>query len=85
MLQWGISKLDDLRETVPQAGGLVITPSIGVAEYMADLLEKLDGEKPILVHSQMANAESRIAAFKNSGKRWLVSVTMFRKVWISSA
>jgi superfamily II DNA or RNA helicase len=76
MLQWGISKLDDLRETVPQAGGLVIAPSIGVAEYMAELLERLDGEKPILVHSQMPNPEARIAAFKNSNKRWLVSVAM---------
>jgi len=76
MLQWGIDKLDDLRETVPQAGGLVIAPSIGVAEYMTELLERLDGEKPILVHSQMPNADSRIAAFKNSNKRWLVSVAM---------
>jgi superfamily II DNA or RNA helicase len=76
MLQWGISKLDDLRETVPQAGGLVIAPSIGVAEYMAELLERLDGEKPILVHSQMPNPEAKIAAFKNSNKRWLVSVAM---------
>lgn len=76
MLAWGISKLDDLRETIPQAGGLIIAPSIGVAEYMADLLEKMDGEKPILVHSQMGNAEARIAAFKNSTKRWIVSVAM---------
>ncbi|WP_200957969.1 DEAD/DEAH box helicase [Sphingomonas sp. Root710] len=76
MLDWGISKLDDLRETVPQAGGLVIAPSIGVAEYMAELLEKLDGEKPMLVHSQMPNAESRISSFKNSNRRWIVSVAM---------
>ncbi|TPG13065.1 DEAD/DEAH box helicase [Sphingomonas oligophenolica] len=76
MLEWGIAKLDDLRETVPHAGGLVIAPSIGVAQYMAELLEKLDGEKPILVHSQMPNAEARIAAFKNSNKRWIVSVAM---------
>lgn len=76
MLEWGIAKLDDLRESVPQAGGLVIAPSIGVAEYMAELLEKLDGEKPMLVHSQMPNAEARIAAFKNSSKRWIVSVAM---------
>jgi len=76
MLQWGISKLDDLREMMPQAGGLVIAPSIGVAEYMAELLEILDGEKPVLVHSQMPNAESRISAFKNSNKRWIVSVAM---------
>ena len=41
MLQWGIAKLDDLRETMPGAGGLVIAPSIPVAEYMAELLEEL--------------------------------------------
>ena len=76
MLEWGISKLDDIRETIPQAGGLVIAPSIGVAEYIAELLEAMDGEKPILVHSQMPNAESRISIFKNSAKRWLVSVAM---------
>lgn len=76
MLEWGISKLDDLRQTVPNAGGLVIAPNITVAEYMAELLEKLDGEKPMLVHSQMPNAESRIGAFKNSSKRWIVSVAM---------
>lgn len=76
MIQWGISKLDDLRETMPNAGGLVIAPSIGVAEYMADLLERIDGERPTLVHSQLPNAEGRIAAFRNSNKRWIVSVSM---------
>lgn len=76
MLEWAIKKLDDMREQMPQAGGLVIAPSIGVAEYMADLLEIFEGERPIIVHSQMANAENRIAAFKNTDKRWLVSVAM---------
>lgn len=76
MLEWGIAKLDDLRDTMPEAGGLVIAPSIGVAEYMAELLERIDGEKPILVHSQMPNAEARISAYKNSNKRWIVSVAM---------
>jgi len=76
MIDWGISKLDDIRDNLPSAGGLIIAPSIGVAEYMASLLELIDGKKPILVHSQSPNAESRIAAFKNSNKRWLVSVAM---------
>lgn len=76
MLEWGIAKLDDLREIMPNAGGLVIAPSIGVAQYMADLLEILDGERPTLVHSQTPNAEGRIAAFRNSNKRWIVSVAM---------
>jgi superfamily II DNA or RNA helicase len=77
MLEWGILKLNDLRDAqLPNAGGLVIAPSIEVAEYMAALLEEMEGEKPILVHSQMANAEGRIAAFKNTDRRWIVSVAM---------
>src|SRR5262249_30419991 len=40
------------------------------------LIELLEGEKPILVHSQSANAEGLIKAFRNTDKRWLVSVAM---------
>jgi superfamily II DNA or RNA helicase len=76
MLEWGISKLNDIRDTIPNAGGLVIAPNIEVAQYMSDLLEVIDGEKPTLVHSQLANPEGRIASFKNTDKRWLVSVAM---------
>lgn len=76
MLEWCILKLDDLRDIIPNAGGLVIAPNIAVAKYMSDLLERLEGEKPTLVHSQMANAEARIATFKNTDKKWLVSVAM---------
>jgi superfamily II DNA or RNA helicase len=76
MLEFGIAKLNDIRDVIPNAGGLVIAPNIEVAEYMAALLEELEHEKPTLVHSQMANAEARISAFKNTNKRWLVSVAM---------
>jgi len=61
---------------MPNAGGLVIAPSIEIAEYMADLLEMLEGERPFLVHSQMGNPEAKIKAFRNTDKRWLVSVAM---------
>ena len=76
MLQWGIEKLEKVRERTPHAGGLVIAPSIKVAEYMSKLLEKLTGEKPILVHSEHTNAEDKIDAFRHSKKQWLVSVAM---------
>lgn len=76
MLEYGIAKLNDIRDTIPNAGGLVIAPNIEVAEYMSALLEKLEHEKPMLVHSHMANAEARIASFKNTDRRWLVSVAM---------
>ena len=34
MLKWGIEKLEEARRRIPNAGGLVIAPSIKVAEYI---------------------------------------------------
>ena len=76
MVEWASAKLNDLRERMPRAGGLVIAPSIEMAEYFAQLIERLEGERPIIVHSQMAGAENRIAAFRNTDRRWIVSVAM---------
>ena len=42
MLKYGIEKLDEQRLSIPNAGGLVIAPNIEMAEYMADILEKLE-------------------------------------------
>lgn len=85
MLWWGIEKLNAIRQDIPQAGGLVIAPSIEIAEYMTALLEQLDqptaqakssDARPLLVHSNMPNADELIKAFKTSDHRWLVSVAM---------
>jgi superfamily II DNA or RNA helicase len=76
MVDWASAKLDELRTRLPNAGGLVIAPSIEMAEYMVDLIERIEGERPVLVHSQLPNPESRIRAFRNTDKRWLVSVAM---------
>ena len=76
MAAWAGAKLDELRNRMPDAGGLVIAPSIEMAEYMVEVIEKIEGERPVLVHSQLPNAESRIRAFRNTDKRWLVSVAM---------
>ena len=76
MLEWGIAKLQSTKERLPQAGGLVIAPNIKVAEYMAKLLHKLTDQKPILVHSNMPNAESYIEAYRESDRDWIVSVAM---------
>ncbi len=76
MVEWASEKLNDLRHRMPRAGGLVIAPSIEMAEYFAQLLERLEGERPIVVHSQMPNADGRIAAYRNTDRRWIVSVAM---------
>jgi superfamily II DNA or RNA helicase len=76
MLEYASDKLTELRYRMPNAGGLVIAPSIEVAKYMARLIEIIEGEKPTLVHSQESGVESKIKAFKNTDKRWIVSVAM---------
>lgn len=76
MLEWGCQKLNELRHRMPTAGGLVIAPTIEMAKYMVLLLEMIEGEKPMLVHSQMPNPNSKIRAFRNTDKRWLVFVAM---------
>ena len=76
MMESAIQKLTELRHRMPDAGGLVIAPSIEMAEYMVKLIELIEGETPILVHSQLPNPESKIRAFRNTDKRWLVSVAM---------
>ena len=76
MVEWGSEKLNELRLRMPEAGGLVIAPNIEMAEYMVELIEKIEGERPLLVHSQMPNPTSKIRAFRNTNKRWLVSVAM---------
>lgn len=76
MLEYAAMKLDDLRLRMPDAGGLVIAPSIEIAEYMASLIEAMEEEPAILVHSQMKGVEGRIEAYKKTDRRWLVSVAM---------
>ncbi|TAJ96031.1 MAG: DEAD/DEAH box helicase [Gammaproteobacteria bacterium] len=76
MIEYAKNKLSELRYRMPNAGGLVIAPSIDVAKYMAALIELIESEKPLIVHSQMPNPELKIKAFKNTDKRWLVSVAM---------
>lgn len=77
MISCASDKLTELRLRMPEAGGLIIAPDIEMAEYMARLLEMIEGEAPIIVHTQKANNGSKIAAFRsNASRRWIVSVAM---------
>jgi superfamily II DNA or RNA helicase len=76
MMEAAMIKLDDLRHRMPKAGGLVIAPTIEMAKYFVQLIAIMEGDTPMLVHSQLPNADSKIAAFRNSDKKWLVSVAM---------
>ncbi|WP_141400402.1 DEAD/DEAH box helicase family protein [Magnetospirillum sp. 15-1] len=76
MVEWASAKLADLRHRMPNAGGLVIAPSIEMANYMVKLIELMEGETPTLVHSQLPNADNRIDSFRHTDKKWIVSVAM---------
>jgi superfamily II DNA or RNA helicase len=76
MVEWATEKLNDLRYRMPDAGGLVIAPSIEMAEYMAALIEQMDGEAPVIVHSAAQNSDNKISSFRKSKRRWIVSVAM---------
>jgi superfamily II DNA or RNA helicase len=61
---------------IPDAGGLVIATDQTVARAYAKLIEKITGEKAVVVLSDDAGASSKIASFAGSQERWMVAVRM---------
>lgn len=84
MIDWADDKLEEVRSRkygdfgLPNAGGLVIAPSIEMAEYFKTILEmKYPDDTVTLVHSKMGTAaEQVIDAFSRSDNKWIVSVNM---------
>ena len=64
------------REGMPDAGGLVIASDQQSARAYARLLERVTGEKAVVVLSDDVGASGRIATFAASDQRWLVAVRM---------
>jgi superfamily II DNA or RNA helicase len=62
---------------IPDAGGLVIASDQTAARAYVKLLERVTGEKPMVVLSDDSGASGKIAAFADDpNKRWLVAVRM---------
>ena len=76
MLEEASLKLDEVRLKMPNAGGLVIAPNIQMAEYFCELIKEFEGEEPVLVHSEKPGSHRKIAAFRETDRRWIVSVAM---------
>jgi superfamily II DNA or RNA helicase len=82
MIEHAGRKLDLLRDHplaeggLPNAGGLVIAPTIEMADYFGRLIEMIEDKPPLVVHSGVPNAEDLIALFRRGKHRWLVSVNM---------
>jgi superfamily II DNA or RNA helicase len=76
VLQAADLRLAQLRQSVPDAGGLVIASDHISAKAYAKILTNLTGREPVVVLSDDPKASSRIAEFSESDDRWLVAVRM---------
>lgn len=74
------NKLDEYRQTDPDAGGLIICrPGSDEKESrhlhaVADTLESIVGEKPTVISHDDQDADEKIERFKHGLDRWIVSV-----------
>ncbi len=69
-------RLTEVREQVPDAGGLVIATDQTAARAYAAILHQVSGEEPTIVLSDEAEASARIEAFSKGTSRWMVAVRM---------
>ena len=69
-------RLSEVREHIPDAGGLVIATDQTAARAYAAILQGITGEAPTVVLSDEAEASGRIEAFSNATSRWMVAVRM---------
>ena len=70
------TRLQQKRQHVPDAGGMIIASDQTAARAYAELLKKLTGEPPTIVLSDDKGSSDRITAFSQGASRWLVAVRM---------
>lgn len=69
-------RLTEVRNSIPDAGGLVIATDQTAARAYADALHQLTGEKPTIVLSDEKASSERIERFSQGDSRWMVAVRM---------
>ena len=69
-------RLTHVRQTVPDAGGLVVATDQAQARQYAQLLRGITGQEPTVVLSDDAGASDRISQFSEGDARWMVAVRM---------
>ncbi|WKG04404.1 DEAD/DEAH box helicase [Mycolicibacterium sp. HK-90] len=69
-------RLQQKRQHVPDAGGMIIATNQTTARAYADLLTKITGEAPTVVLSDDPSASDRISQYSEGTSRWLVAVRM---------
>ncbi|PRY70476.1 superfamily II DNA or RNA helicase [Glaciihabitans tibetensis] len=69
-------RLTEVRQSIPDAGGLVIATDQTTARAYAALLQEITGTIPTVVLSDEKESSERIEAFARSESRWMVAVRM---------
>ncbi|MCM3656898.1 DEAD/DEAH box helicase [Agromyces mediolanus] len=69
-------RLSEVRQSIPDAGGLVLATDQTVARAYAQQLEQICGERVTVVLSDDKEASANIEAFAASTSRWMVAVRM---------
>ena len=70
------NRLTEVRQSVPDAAGLVIATDQTMARAYAEILTELTGTKPVVVLSDEKASSARIQRFTESDDRWMVAVRM---------
>lgn len=70
------TRLSEVRQHIPDAGGLVIATDHAAARAYAELLTQISGEPVALILSDDAGASERIDTFSRGQSRWMVAVRM---------
>ena len=70
------TRLTQIRQTIPDAGGLVLASDQDSARAYAAIVREVTGEQPAVVLSDDPKASERIAEFGASTQRWLIAVRM---------
>ena len=71
-----VESLRELRQEIPDAGGLIIAERQWQAQKYARLLEELTGEPATVATSDDPSAQAQIEKFRNGRSSWLVAVKM---------
>lgn len=76
VLQAANRRLSEVRQGVPDAGGLVIATDHASAKAYAHMLQQMTGEEVALILSDDAGASERIDSYSHGESRWMVAVRM---------
>lgn len=76
MLKQGVSKLKDIRKSIPLAGGLIVASSIKHAKQLYQMLIADFQQTACIVTSKLKRPSDTIKTFRESDTQWIVSVGM---------